>query len=165
MGYTHYWNFGAFINKADYERALRECRKVIRNSLTPLANWSGEGNPLLRNGFNFNGVGDDCHENFRMGKEPIRNEWFCKTARKPYDVIVVACLCILQDCLGEGIDVSSDGDPHEWETGKAFACAILGRKLAIPLSVQRCSHMRTEFRKQYAAKYPEYGEYVELGGV
>jgi hypothetical protein len=165
MGYTHYWDFNAYITEKGYKKALRECRKVIRNSPVPLANWSGEGNPLLRNGFNFNGVGDDCHENLRMGKEPILDEWFCKTERKSYDVVVVACLCILQDCLGEGINVSSDGDPHEWEEGKALACEITGRDVRIPGAVRRCEGMQESYREEYAEEHPEYGEFhpLELG--
>ena len=41
---------------------------------------------------------------------------FCKTARKPYDTIVVAILCAIQDIYGdELVEISSDGDMDtEW---------------------------------------------------
>jgi hypothetical protein len=38
----------------------------------------------------FNGVGDLAHETFVIEKKG--SDDFCKTARKPYDLLVVACL-------------------------------------------------------------------------
>ena len=39
---------------------------------------------------------------------------FCKTARKPYDIVVCCCLLIAKKHLGGLISVSSDGDEVEW---------------------------------------------------
>jgi hypothetical protein len=137
MGYTHYWSWGAFIDEKNYKAAMSDCRKIIRNSPVPLASWNCKGKPILRNGFNFNGVGEEGHENFSMAVEPDRDAWgFCKTASKPYDVVVVACLCAMQDRLGrKAFEVTSDGDAHEWEDGKALAEKVLKRKLKIPQGV------------------------------
>jgi len=165
MGYTHYWTFGAFIEEKGYKTALAECRKIIRSSPVPVASWDGKGKPILRNGFNFNGVGDDQHENFSMSVEPERgpDAWpFCKTERKPYDVVVVACLCILEDRLGrKAFNAESGGDLHEWEEGKALAEKVLNRKIKIPQGVIDQVRMYGWAARMYRKEHPEY-EYTPL---
>jgi len=158
MGYTHYWTFGPFIGEKEYKAALTDCRKIIRNSPVPVANWDGKGKPTLRNGFNFNGVGEDHHENFSMSIEPDREDFqFCKTARKPYDVVVVACLCAMQDRLGrKAFEVTSDGDAHEWEEGRALASKVLGREVKIPQGVIDQLGMYGWAARMYREKHPEY---------
>jgi len=42
---------------------------------------------------------------------------FCKTARKPYDVMVTACLILYKYHFEKLVQISSDGDPEEWDTG------------------------------------------------
>lgn len=47
------------------------------------------------------------------------NRWdFCKTARKPYDLLVCACLIAATDYLG--YDVSSDGRFKNWKPAIDF---------------------------------------------
>jgi len=161
MGYTHYWTFGPFIEEKAYKTALTECRKIIKASPVPLGNWEGKGNPNLQNGFNCNGVGNDGHETFRMGKEPIRDEWFCKTAQKPYDVVVTACLCVMHDHLGSACEVTSDGDPHEWEAGMNLASKVLGRTIRIPYNVINQTRMYGWAAEAYRKEHPEY-DYTPL---
>jgi len=157
MGYTHYWRFGPYIAEADYMTALMECRRLISESPVPLGNWEGKAGPLLRDGFTFNGKGDDAYETFSMKAEPDRDNWFCKTERRPYDVVVAACLCVLEDRLGpRAIHVTSDGDPHEWEDGKALASRILGRAVPIPVGVRHLETMKDEYRDHYLRDHPEY---------
>ena len=138
MGYTHYWKFGSDIDQKKYARALTKCRKIIKNSPVKLGNCEGKNNPVLTNGFCINGFGDEAHETFGMGKEPDRGLYggdFCKTACKPYDVIVVACLCVLGQDLGKQISVSSDGDLQDWVEGQALASKVLGKPVTIPKAV------------------------------
>ena len=46
-------------------------------------------------------------------------DWsFCKTARKPYDLLVCACLIATHEILG--YDVSSDGDLEDWKPAINF---------------------------------------------
>ena len=157
MGYTHYWHFGPFIDEVDYSTALSECRKIVRESPIKLGNWEGNAGPLLRDGFTFNGKGEDAYETFSMKAEPDRDNWFCKTGRMPYDVVVVACLCVLADRLGpKGIHVTSNGDPHEWEDGKALAEKVLGRDICIPHGVRNLETMRDDYRSRYLKEHPEY---------
>lgn len=61
---------------------------------------------------------------------------FCKTARKPYDVMVVAALCRMAECGEDTIRVSSDGKPEDWEAGARLASILLGRIVHIPASIR-----------------------------
>jgi len=81
----------------------------------------------------FNGHVDDGgnYETFHFNKQGGRE--FTKTARKPYDLIVVACLAVAKDIFGEEIDVSSDGDHEDWEAGTAFASKVLEREIQNPI--------------------------------
>ena len=47
---------------------------------------------------------------------------FCKTARKEYDIIVVAILCAIEQIYGnELVKISSDGDMKtDWAAGRAL---------------------------------------------
>jgi hypothetical protein len=161
MGYTHYWGWGAFINEEDYKNALKDCRKIIRECGIPLASPDGKGKPIMRNGFGFNGVGDDGCEDLWMKAEPDRDPeaWrFCKTNRHEYDIVVVACLCAMQDRLGrKAFEVTSDGDPHEWEEGRALARKILNRSLIrIPQGVVDQLGMYGWAARLYRKEHPEY---------
>jgi hypothetical protein len=63
-------------------------------------------------------------------RDPQQWRWdFCKTNNKPYDDVVVACLCVLAET---GLAVDSDGDKEEWEVGRKLAEKALGRPVQIP---------------------------------
>jgi hypothetical protein len=86
---------------------------------------------------------DASHETFAI---PLRVSHlqdfdFCKTARKPYDVVVTGVLCILAEA---GLDVSSDGEAEDWEAGRAWAQGVLGRPVKIPAGVDLLRHVLGE---------------------
>lgn len=64
----------------------------------------------------FNGVGEDSHETFYWAKDASGFN-FCKTAYKPYDVVVTACLIHLKDVYGDLVDIGSDGQWSDWTLG------------------------------------------------
>jgi hypothetical protein len=163
MGHTHYWGWGAFVNEQDYKNALKDCRKIIRNSPVPLAGGDGTGKPKLRNGFQFNGAGDEMSEDLRMPLEPDRDAWpFCKTNQREYDSVVVACLIAMQDRLGRNaFELTSDGDAHEWEDGKRLAEIVLKRELKIPQGVIDNLRHYGWYARVYRTQHPEY-EYTSL---
>jgi hypothetical protein len=86
-----------------------------------LGDWEGEGGePIFNeNGIRFNGVGDLSHESFTLRRIPmpdIRKFDFCKTARKPYDLMVCSTLLLYWHFFKEeGVKISSDGDHSDWE--------------------------------------------------
>ena len=51
---------------------------------------------------------------------------FCKTARKPYDIVVCCCLVIVKKHLGDLITISSDGDEVEWNSSFKLCQKHLG---------------------------------------
>jgi len=66
----------------------------------------------------FNGKDDEGHETFMLTPDPSDFN-FCKTAQKPYDLVVVAILCLLAHRTDTG--VSSDGDRSDWAEGLKLA--------------------------------------------
>lgn len=121
MGYTHYWKakksnatkFKAFSNtcKKLYEN-LPEFSKnaggYYENDKIEIANAIGKGNPEFNDThIAFNGKGDElAHESFIIDNNNYDFN-FCKTARKPYDLLVVACLIAAYEILDYRF--SSDG--------------------------------------------------------
>jgi hypothetical protein len=49
----------------------------------------------------------------------------CKTARKPYDLMVCACLILLKHHFGKQVEVCSDGDEDDWAEAFKFIGHIL----------------------------------------
>ena len=155
MGYTHYWKFGkpgkangkADILELRYQQAIAECNVVI-HGWQALCEKGGPRDAERLSGFSahstgygglkINGKGDNAHEDFAL-PEHFRDNVegsFCKTARKPYDIVVVACLCILKDKLGSAFSVSSDGRYNDWQAGRNLAQAALGRQIVCPIAPQ-----------------------------
>lgn len=139
MGYTHYWKINAAkittskTNTLKYAKALQDIAKIVETKKSILANGvSDKGSkPETANGISLNGRGDDGHETFALGQSPVDGFDFCKTAQKPYDVVVVACLARLAEV--PGVIVSSDGGPGDWDEGVALASKVLKRKVKNPI--------------------------------
>lgn len=131
MGYTHYWQIAAVSQHSKrFKVAVSEMAKVVRQSPVPLAGPMGTGKPQVSaSKIAFNGVTPLDHETFVF---PEANG-FCKTAQKPYDIVVTACLAIAKDVFGNEIEVSSDGNSSDWTAGIALASKVLGRPIANPL--------------------------------
>ena len=154
MGYTHYWNFNkpkgakiADLEKA-YQTAIKEIGQVARiwqkehpkGSDLDHMRLSGYTAHVKKNsygGCDINGKGDLAHENFVLRdhfSQALKDGGdFCKTAQKPYDTVIVACLAILKYRLGDAIEVSSDGDATDWIEGVALARRCTARVVPNPL--------------------------------
>lgn len=137
MGYTHYWGIKKVkgmtkVLEDRYQKAILECQKVCNAAYKEfggLSGYSAHTKPGVYGGINLNGKGEDGHETFIFREHFNENEGnFCKTARKPYDLVVTTCLAILKYRLGEAIYVSSDGDASDWTNGVAYARKILKLK-------------------------------------
>lgn len=81
--------------------------------------------------------GGDCsHESFVLPRvcpvdERVRLEdglvfGCCKTAFKPYDLAVQACLVVAAHHLGRALVVSSDGSSADWEDARLLCEEVLG---------------------------------------
>lgn len=149
IGFTHYWSRKGKVSETAYKAAITDIIKIVKTvtnksklaktlDIAPiaLANGQGESNtaPELVKGVVFNGVENEAHETFSLPeKAKDLDEFdFCKTNRKPYDTVVVACLARLAKV--KGIKISSDGTESEWSEGIALANKILGDKFEYPRS-------------------------------
>ena len=109
MGYTHYWNHGSFTD-AQWRILTMNAALLIKASRI-CAGWDGDVHTeieISNNVISFNGVGEDAHETFALTRAPSEFT-FCKTARKPYDAVVVAVL-VSAALQADHFEWSSDGD-------------------------------------------------------
>jgi hypothetical protein len=87
-----------------------------------LCGGMGDGEPeFSEKQINFNGDGEHGldHETFRIVFDSP--EWdFCKTARKPYDMVVCLCLISMKNNIPDGFEYSSDGDLDDWQPAYEF---------------------------------------------
>jgi len=70
------------------------------------------------------------HESFVIPRPPAEGWDFCKTAYKPYDVVVTAILA-----LGEHLKLltaTSDGGADDWQDGIKLASEALGETVSLP---------------------------------
>lgn len=144
MGYTHYFRFNPIKKgstkqvESSYQLAVLQCQRLVSryNMARPsgddtrLAGYAAHCKPGMYKGLKINGRGENAHEDFILREHYKQNDVFnfCKTARKPYDLAVVACLVILKHYLGESIQVSSDGDVIDWRDGTKLARQLLRLK-------------------------------------
>lgn len=156
MGYTHYWSFkGAPKGKAKeietaYKRAMEDCQRIIKRYYAEnggLSGYSAHTAIGAYGGLNVNGKGEDAHETFTMREHFSQNFDedafnFCKTARKPYDLVVTACLTVLKHRLGDCINVTSDGNPRDWAAGVAYARKVARLSVRTPLNAKRSVKIR-----------------------
>jgi len=150
MGYTHYWRIPNKLSPTKWKSIIADFEKLIVDQkyfLTTLLSKQGDDALIIdANQILFNGKKEKGHEWFCLqsnlspeeiayqeriyGKDEEElehpNFFFCKTARKPYDVCVTACLIIAKHYLGEEIKISSDGETNEWNEAKTYCQEILG---------------------------------------
>lgn len=108
----------------------------------------GTGDPIIGpDVVSFNGseeVRDDdgsdlSHETFYLARVFEPEEWespesgkyfaFCKTAQKPYDLLVCACLLSFKHHFPTSV-VSSDGGPSDWSIPLIWYTDVFNRKVA-----------------------------------
>jgi hypothetical protein len=148
MGYTHYWTFKKIpkgqAKKAElaYQKAVIDAHRIIMywsNLNGGLSGYSAHTKLGAYGGINVNGSKSDAHEPFILREHVKQNEGFnfCKTAQKPYDTVVTACLIALQYRLGTLVEVSSDGSELDWLEGLELAKKVLKLKsLKIPTDIE-----------------------------
>lgn len=117
MGYTHYWNFKKENENEAFDKFSKVCSKLHKNlpAHIKICDGLGEGKPLFSNvAVNFNGDGSQNLEHETFHVEISDTDFnFCKTARKPYDLLVGACLLAAHFILN--CEISSDGKIEEWK--------------------------------------------------
>lgn len=150
MGYTHYWTFRKLKGKVRqstkaYQAAILDCQRVIRAYSIAnggLAGSTAHTEPGTYGGLKVNGSRDLAHEDFVLRESFAlavqSGADFCKTARKPYDTVVVACLCVLAHHMGDAFAVNSDGESPDWTAGLELARRVLkDKEIALPITIRR----------------------------
>ncbi len=157
MGYTHYWTYqpNNIMDTEDVRKRFRKAVEIVKkaNNLIKKNPYThkgqaggyyddvpckikgglGEGTPIINesqiwfNGDDKTGMG---HETFGIQWFPSggKDFGFCKTNRKPYDVLVCVSLLAMQESFyGTGaFTFSSDGDNSDWKTAKNLYTKIVG---------------------------------------
>jgi len=154
MGYTHYMYLNRAGQQELWTEAVMAARQIVEASPVPLGDAWGEGpGPAYTDeGIMANGVGEDGHETLSVPATLAQLEHqpylkadchfgtdghflFCKTAYKPYDVVVTAVYAALSLIGGpQCVRVSSDGEPEDWREGCELASRVLGREVPVPLT-------------------------------
>lgn len=132
-GYTHYFVWQDSPDEVALANCIAEMKLIIEAKKDILAAAGGEGDPTSETlKVQFNGIGADAHEPFSF---PGTNGFnFCKTQWKPYDAVVVACLLVARDHFPPDVlEISSDGQWHDWSGGAALYTSVLGRPARNPL--------------------------------
>ena len=128
MGYTHYWRHEK-IEQETFDKIVNDFEKVIPAIGVKLGNGYGEGEPIMDQEiivFNGDSSVDMDHESFVLECGSPSSFNFCKTACKPYDIAVTACLVIAKNHLGDDIRVSSDGELKDWKSAIGLCQEVLG---------------------------------------
>ena len=129
MGYTHYWTIQDITKPLMTSEIAQDIQSIILASEVPIGDGDGgrDSQPVLEHDLvQLNGIGDESHEslcyppNFKWNQEVHPPEShgfaFCKTARKPYDVVVCAALLAIKHHLGDNVEINSDGKfDNEWQ--------------------------------------------------
>lgn len=154
MGYTHYFSFNNKIRgrtkqvESLYQTAISDCTRIA-NAYSKenggLSGFSAHRKPGQYGGFNINGSENSgsC-EDFSLREHYKLNEPnFVKTNRYPYDTVVVACLIVLKQLLGDDFNVSSDGYATDWLEGLQLVTEVLGPGYEIPSTIQISRKLRS----------------------
>ena len=138
MGYTHYYTQTRDLTPAEWHHLTA----VFEHMLTHLPRHStsaggyyadqplvirdglGDGLPQVDDQalvFNGDDTAGLAHETFHLDRYG-RGFNFCKTARKPYDLLVCAVLLAVTEMAPGALVVASDGDIHgaEWQPARDF---------------------------------------------
>lgn len=141
-GYTHYYTWKQAPDDASIKACVADMNRLIeaRKSIlvSPDLAESTPGSPKLSaTNVDFNGIGKNGHEPFVFPYVlPDHDSFnFCKTAYKPYDEVVTACLIVARDHFPASVlEISSDGSWADWSRGAILYSSVFGRPARNPMT-------------------------------
>ena len=143
MGYTHHWNIKAKAKDLKVKEIAQDILTLIMASEIPVCreyNRTDEPPELTETLIAFNGPNDDGAGTFvyppdeeylkTIGINP--NSGWCKTSKRPYNIIVAAATISMKDHLGPMVQISGDGrlEDQEWQDAvNLYRRAFPGRSI------------------------------------
>ncbi|RMZ68690.1 hypothetical protein GMOD_00002485 [Pyrenophora seminiperda CCB06] len=119
MGYTHSWSFFGELPEKAWAQVIEDAKTIVKVAGIPLIGKGGCNAPPVPvidvdKGIYLNGdvENGDEFEDFDFNNRDNSN--WCKTGRRPYDLVVTAILLRAWMILGPFIHISSDGEWDEW---------------------------------------------------
>jgi len=129
LGYTQYFEAKKAFTTAEWTNITTAAKAIIASQPKGLiCGGDGTGEPTVNTKeicLNGNAIDDQGHETFHITKAKLPDFNFCKTARKPYDAVVTAILCIVEHFAPGKLDIGSDGCHAEWADGLALAKSVI----------------------------------------
>jgi hypothetical protein len=147
MGYTHYFRRKSALDKKTFNKFAEDVRVIFeaaKKKRITLVGPYGQKDTLpiaIEGMISFNGLDKNSHETMYIPRLLKRKSYddknelifdFCKTARKPYDLIVVAVLVAFKHHFPHA-EISSDGDNEDFEAGKNLCVKLFGYGLDFKL--------------------------------
>lgn len=157
MGYTHYWRTQKRgIPQKNWNAICEDVKKLLASlpahsmnaggshSSDPLElSWESDhpdkAPEVSKSLIRFNGNDGLGHETFffeRIPADEAGNDGtvfaFCKTARKPYDLVVCGVLLVAAKHAAQYVVISSDGDKDDWKPALEWVWSVLGREYGLP---------------------------------
>lgn len=111
MGYTHYWDIKD-VTQADWDKAFPYLQKICEQHKDIICYEHDQpSKPYLldKEEIRFNGKDEDGHEIFLIDYKDSSSDDFCKTDRKPYDLVVCKVLWLLKLLWKDKFELKSDG--------------------------------------------------------
>jgi len=137
MGYSHYWKIEKAMQMQEFKHLQTVAAKIVEASDAPVE-FSTNTHPMYPS-ITVEGIASDAHETFYLSNHATKFE-FCKTARKPYDEVVVGILDYA-DALGL-LEFTSDGNFNDLAAGRKLASAHYERT-----STRSSNERRGNFKK------------------
>ena len=145
MGYTHYFGKIDQLDAGKWAGFKQDVETLLTEHYNPSLKLVQESDntqePEITDKFvRFNGVGNNGHETFYFDRLQHKHPWakplapypkdhyyhnFCKTARKPYDLYVVAVLTLAEHHFGDAVKFTSDGVDEDLAKGRELAESVI----------------------------------------
>lgn len=125
MGYTHYWEYDG--DAETFAKTALDAKAIVAASPVPLAHGTDPklGPEVSEGRIWLNGADDDDYETFGITAGHATTFDFCKTANKPYDIVVVAILIRFAQHGGTHVKVRSDGEwDSDWKAGRDLVAEL-----------------------------------------
>lgn len=157
MGFTHYFKQNKPVSDQQWQAFKQDAQVVIDHAQKNLkiVLMSNDSNGVLLNDERVNLNGDERydldHETFYLEKD-YRDFNFCKTARKPYDLVVCSLLLLAHEHMPNHHDIDSDGSFDEWQDAMELNAKLFGRAYKLPEGVDSSDEVR-EYEQELATKY------------